>query len=75
VGTANVGSRAPACPLLLLRCARGDPLPYTTSAPDQGADRIGFPDPEITFLTKFRVCTFIVVFVQQITVFHRLLKR
>jgi hypothetical protein len=33
-------------PLLLWRCARGDSLPYTTNAPDQGAD-----DPEITFLT------------------------
>jgi hypothetical protein len=44
VGTANVGFHAPACPppLLLWRCARGGPLPYTTGAPDQGADRIGF---------------------------------
>jgi hypothetical protein len=30
-------------PLLLWRCARGDPLPYTAGAPDQDADRIGFP--------------------------------
>jgi hypothetical protein len=30
-------------PLLLWRCARGGPLPYTAGAPDQGADRIGFP--------------------------------
>jgi hypothetical protein len=30
-------------PLLLWRCVRGDPLPYTAGAPDQGADRIGFP--------------------------------
>jgi hypothetical protein len=30
-------------PLLLWRCARWGPLPYTTGAPDQGADRIGFP--------------------------------
>jgi hypothetical protein len=30
-------------PLLLWRCARGDPLSYTTGAPDQGADQIGFP--------------------------------
>jgi hypothetical protein len=43
VGTLNVGSRAPACPLLLWRCARGGPLAYTAGAPDQGADRIGFP--------------------------------
>jgi hypothetical protein len=42
VGTANVYSRAPACPLLLWRCVRGGPLPYTAGAPDQGADRIGF---------------------------------
>jgi hypothetical protein len=34
VVTMNVGSRAPACPLLLLRCARGGPLPYTACAPD-----------------------------------------
>jgi hypothetical protein len=43
VVTVNVGSRAPACPFLLLRCVRGGPLPYKTSAPDQGADRIGKP--------------------------------
>jgi hypothetical protein len=30
-------------PLLLWRCARGGPLPYTAGAPDQGADQIGFP--------------------------------
>jgi hypothetical protein len=30
-------------PLLLWRCARGGSLPYTAGAPDQGADRIGFP--------------------------------
>jgi hypothetical protein len=58
VDTVNVGSRAPACPLLILRCARRGPLPYNTSAPDQGADWIDFPIPEIfpkgkeiTFLT------------------------
>jgi hypothetical protein len=27
-------------PLLLWRCARGGPLPYTEGAPDQGADLI-----------------------------------
>jgi hypothetical protein len=43
VGTVNVDSRALACPLLLWRCARGGPLPYTTTAPDQDADRISFP--------------------------------
>jgi hypothetical protein len=43
VGTANVGSRAPDYPLLLWRCVRGGPLSYTAGAPDQGADRIGFP--------------------------------
>jgi hypothetical protein len=42
VGSVNIGSRAPVCPLLLLRCARGDPLPYKASAPDQGAYRIDF---------------------------------
>jgi hypothetical protein len=40
-------------PLLLWRCARGGPLPYTAGASNQGADwpisRSG--DPEITFLT------------------------
>jgi hypothetical protein len=30
-------------PLLLWRCVRGGPLSYTTGAPDQGTDRIGFP--------------------------------
>jgi hypothetical protein len=55
----NVGSRAPACPPpLILRYARGDPLPYKTSVPDQGMDWIGFRIPgtfpkgkEIAFLT------------------------
>jgi hypothetical protein len=49
----NVGSRAPTCPLLLLRYARGGPLPYKASAPDQGTNRIDFQsgDPKITFLT------------------------
>jgi hypothetical protein len=42
VGTTNVGSRAPACPLLLWHYARGGPLPYTADAPDQGVDQIGF---------------------------------
>jgi hypothetical protein len=42
VGTVNVGSCAPACPLLLLRCVRGGPPLYKASAPDQGANRIGF---------------------------------
>jgi hypothetical protein len=42
VGTVNVGFHAPACPRLLLRCARGGPLPYKASAPDQGANLIGF---------------------------------
>jgi hypothetical protein len=37
-------------PLLLWRCARGSPLPYTTGAPIRTRiDR--FSDPEITFLT------------------------
>jgi hypothetical protein len=30
-------------PLLLWYCVRGGPLPYTAGAPDQSADRIGFP--------------------------------
>jgi hypothetical protein len=58
VDTVNVGSHAPACPLLILCCIRGGPLPYKVSAPDQGANWIGFPIPvifpkekEITFLT------------------------
>jgi hypothetical protein len=38
VDTVNVGSHAPACPLLILRCARGAQLPYKACAPDQGAD-------------------------------------
>jgi hypothetical protein len=58
VDTVNVDSRALACPLLILRCVVGDSLPYKASAPDQDADWIGFPIPEIfskgkeiTFLT------------------------
>jgi hypothetical protein len=42
VDTVNVSSRTPVCPLLLLRCARGGPLPYKASASDQGVNRIGF---------------------------------
>jgi hypothetical protein len=42
--------------LLLWRCTRGGPLPYTASAPDQGASRIRKPIRrsvwEITFLTS-----------------------
>jgi hypothetical protein len=52
VGTVNVGSRAPADPSFIWRCARGGPLPRTAGAPDQGATQIGpiwrsGPDPEI----------------------------
>jgi hypothetical protein len=52
VGTVNVGSRAPTCPILLLRYVRGDTLPYNVSASDQDANQIDFQsgDPEITFL-------------------------
>jgi hypothetical protein len=52
-GTVNVGSRTPAGPSFIWRCARGGPLPRTAGAPDQGASRIGKsirrsgPDPEI----------------------------
>jgi hypothetical protein len=42
VGTVNIGSRAPACPLLLLRCTRGGTLPYKASALNQDVNRIGF---------------------------------
>jgi hypothetical protein len=45
-------------PLFMWRCVTGGPLPYMASAPDQGADWIGFPileifskGKEITFLT------------------------
>jgi hypothetical protein len=46
--TAIVGLRAPATsPLFMWCCATGGLLPYKASAPDQGADWIGFPIPEI----------------------------
>jgi hypothetical protein len=32
VDTVNVGARAPVCPLLILRCARGGPLPKERQA-------------------------------------------
>jgi hypothetical protein len=38
VDTMNVGSYTRHVPLLILHCVRGDPLPYKTDAPDQGAD-------------------------------------
>jgi hypothetical protein len=52
VGTVKVGSRAPADPSFIWRCARGGPLPRTAGAPNQGTSRIGpirrsGPDPEI----------------------------
>jgi hypothetical protein len=37
VDTVNVSSRAPTCPLLILCCMRGGPLPYKGNVPDQGA--------------------------------------
>jgi hypothetical protein len=43
VGTTNVGSRALTCPLFIIVLRERGPLPYTVNAPDQGADRIGFP--------------------------------
>jgi hypothetical protein len=57
VDMVNVGSRAPVCSLLILRCARGGPLPYKASAPDQDADWIGFSIPEI--FTKGKEITFL----------------
>jgi hypothetical protein len=52
VDMVNVDSRAPACTPFNIALRERSPLPYKASAPDQGADRIGFPIPEITFLTQ-----------------------
>jgi hypothetical protein len=52
VDTVNVGSRAPACPPFNIALRERGPLPYKASAFDQGVDQIGFPIPEITFLTN-----------------------
>jgi hypothetical protein len=41
----------PSVPPFNIALRKRGPLPYKASAPDQGADRIGFPIPEITFLT------------------------
>jgi hypothetical protein len=60
VDTMNIGSRALTCPLLILRCVRGDPPPYKLSAPDQDADWIGFPIPEI--FSKEKKITFLTIF-------------
>jgi hypothetical protein len=53
VGTANVGSRAPACPpspfIVALR-ERG-PIAIHGRRPRSGRRLDRFPDPEITFLT------------------------
>jgi hypothetical protein len=38
VGTANVGSHAPACPLLYGAAREGPAATRTAGAPDQGAD-------------------------------------
>jgi hypothetical protein len=52
VDMVNVGSRAPACTPFNIALRERGSLPYKASASDQGADRIGFPIPEITFLTQ-----------------------
>jgi hypothetical protein len=51
VDTVNVGSRAPVCPPFNIVLRERGPLSYKASAPDQDADRIDFPIPDITFLT------------------------
>jgi hypothetical protein len=48
----SIGSCAPTCPVLILRCVRDDPLSYKISALDQGADWIDFPIPEIFLKVK-----------------------
>jgi hypothetical protein len=53
VGTTNVGSRAPACPLfIVVLCERGSTAIHgRRPRSGRGSDR--FPDPEITFLIFF----------------------
>jgi hypothetical protein len=51
VGTANIGSRAPACPPFYYGAAREGAHCHTRQTPPIRARIDRFSDPEITFLT------------------------
>jgi hypothetical protein len=51
VGTANVGSRAPACPPFIVALRERGPTAIHGRRPRSGRGSDRFPDPEITFLT------------------------
>jgi hypothetical protein len=51
VGTANVGSRAPACPHFIVALRERGPTTIHGKRPRSGRGSDRFPDPEITFLT------------------------
>jgi hypothetical protein len=54
VGTANIGSRAPACPPFIVVLRERGPNVIHGRRPRSGRGSDRFPDPEITFLTKTR---------------------
>jgi hypothetical protein len=51
VDTANVGSRAPACPPFIVALRERGPTAIHGRRPRSGRESDRFPDPEITFLT------------------------
>jgi hypothetical protein len=51
VGTANVGSRAPACPPFIVALREREPTAIHDRRPRSGRGSDWFPNPEITFLT------------------------
>jgi hypothetical protein len=53
MGTANVGSYAPACPPFIVALRERGPTAIHGRRPRSGRGSDRFPDPEITFLTCF----------------------
>jgi hypothetical protein len=53
VGTVNVGSRAPACPPFIVALRERRPTVRQGKRPRSGRGSDRFPNPEITFLTRW----------------------
>jgi hypothetical protein len=51
VGTANIGSRTPACPPFIVALRKRGPTAIHDRHPRSGCGSDRFPDPDITFLT------------------------
>jgi hypothetical protein len=55
VSTANVGFRAPTCPLFIVALRERGPTAIHSRRPQSGRGLDRFSDPEITFLTEVRL--------------------